>query len=93
MSMKTPESVTYENLIEAYKKINELHAATPPWVFEGIKVTSTQFSWLRHLSDTEAISPFRYSIPLVTGTPIYVVDKVEESTPYIENWHGWPGVA
>jgi hypothetical protein len=92
MSMKT-EPVTYENLIKVYNKIKELEATTPPWVFEGIKVTSAQLLWLRRLCDTEPANPVCFTLPAITGTPIYVVDKVEESTPYIEKWHGWPGVS
>lgn len=86
------EPVICASIAEIKRQIDAHNANMAPLLYDGVKVTPEQFTWLRRLCEADA-NPFAWPTPPGIGTPVRVVPTIEESTPYAEGWTGWPGVS
>lgn len=63
-------------------------ADLPP--IEPIHLTRPQMDWLRTQIPAPKPQPWEPPRTALFDTPIYLVGTVEESTPYLKGWTGWP---
>lgn len=67
-----------------YDEVSALVASVPPPP-EPFRFTSEQWAAIRPLL-TENTDPQLVLHPPIWGVPVYIVDTVEESTPYQQGW-------
>ncbi len=76
--------IAWSDIVAMYEKIKDYR---PP---EPIKLTQGQLDWLKSRGELvpERWSPLQMSA--MPGVPLVLVGTVEESTPHLKGWTGWP---
>lgn len=73
------------------RMVDRIQSLPPLEPIEPIKLTRNQWALIKLRVELIPTPPWR--VPTVNplfGTPIRIVETVEESTPYLKDWAGWP---